>query len=200
MHNSYTADPDCLSTILCTCLSTYLPAFHLYTDSLHYYMIAFLCSLYLSLLASQLIDDDSVCTNSSTLDKTCKLWSAETGQLYHTYRGHATEIVCLSFNPHGTMIATGSMDNTARLWDVESGECLHTLLGHTAEIVSLDFDTQGQRIVTGSFDNTVKVWDVRNGRCIHTLTGHQGEISSCQFNFASDLCISGSIDRTCKVS
>jgi dynein assembly factor with WDR repeat domains 1 len=63
--------------------------------------------------------------------------------LYHTYRGHATEIVCLSFNPHGTMIATGSMDNTARLWDVEAGECLHTLLGHTAEIVSLNFDTQG---------------------------------------------------------
>ena len=132
-------------------------------------------------------------------DKTCKLWSAETGQLHHTYRGHATEIVCLSFNPHGTMLATGSMDNTSRLWDVETGECLHTLLGHTAEIVSLDFDTQGQRIITGSFDNTVKVWDVRTGRCIHTLTGHQGEISSCQFNYASDLCISGSIDRTCKV-
>ena len=134
------------------------------------------------------------------LDKTCKLWNAETGQLYQTYRGHATEIVCLSFNPHGTAIATGSMDNTARLWDVETGECLHTLLGHTAEIVSLDFDTHGQRIITGSFDNTVKVWDVRNGRCIHSLVGHQGEISSCQFNFASDLCISGSIDRTCKVS
>ncbi len=137
--------------------------------------------------------------NFCFIDKTCKLWNAETGQLYHTYRGHATEIVCLSFNPHGTMLATGSMDNTARLWDVETGECLHTLLSHNAEIVSLDFDTQGQRIITGSFDNTVKVWDVRNGRCIHTLSGHQGEISSCQFNFASDLCISGSIDRTCKV-
>ena len=67
-------------------------------------------------------------------DKTCKLWSAENGDLHHTYRGHSTEIVCLSFNPHGTMVATGSMDNTARLWDVETGECLHTLLGHTAEV------------------------------------------------------------------
>lgn len=140
-----------------------------------------------------------VCCYSAYIDKTCKLWSAETGQLHHTYRGHATEIVCLSFNPQGTQLATGSMDNTSRLWDVETGECTHTLLGHTAEIVSLDFDTQGNRIITGSFDNTVKVWDVRTGRCIHTLTGHQGEISSCQFNYASDLCISGSIDRTCKV-
>ena len=38
----------------------------------------------------------------------------KTGDLYHTYRGHSTEIVCLSFDPHGTKIATGSMDNTAR--------------------------------------------------------------------------------------
>jgi hypothetical protein len=56
--------------------------------------------------------------------------------LHHTFRGHSTEIVCLSFNPQGTVVATGSMDNTARLWDVETGECLHTLLGHTAEVTS----------------------------------------------------------------
>ncbi|CAM9948350.1 unnamed protein product, partial [Choristocarpus tenellus] len=80
---------------------------------------------------------DKIITGS--FDKTCKLWNAETGDLNHTYRGHATEIVCLSFDPHGTMIATGSMDNTARLYDVQSGECLHTLLGHTAENVSLHF-------------------------------------------------------------
>lgn len=140
---------------------------------------------------------DKIITGS--FDKTCKLWSAETGQLYHTYRGHSTEIVCLSFNPQGTVIATGSMDNTAKLWDVETGQELHTLFGHTAEIVSLNFDTQGERIITGSFDHTVKVWDVRSGRCIHTLAGHHGEISSTQFNYTGELCISGSIDRTCKI-
>lgn len=45
---------------------------------------------------------DKIITGS--FDKTCKLWNADTGQLLHTYRGHATEIVCLSFNPHGTVI------------------------------------------------------------------------------------------------
>ncbi|RYY85917.1 hypothetical protein EON63_06705 [archaeon] len=44
---------------------------------------------------------------TGSFDKTCKLWNAESGQLLYTYRGHATEIVCLSFNPHGTSIATG---------------------------------------------------------------------------------------------
>ena len=69
--------------------------------------------------------------------------SSQAASTYHTYRGHATDEVCLSFIPHGAMIATGSVDNTARLWDVEAGECLHTLLGHTVEIASLNFDTQG---------------------------------------------------------
>ncbi len=56
---------------------------------------------------------------TGSFDKTCKLWDASTGALQHTYRGHATEIVCLSFNPCGSRIATGSMDNTSRLWDAE---------------------------------------------------------------------------------
>jgi hypothetical protein len=28
-----------------------------------------------------------------------QVWNSNTGELYHTLRGHATEIVCLSFNP-----------------------------------------------------------------------------------------------------
>jgi len=97
---------------------------------------------------------------------TPQLWNSETGQLYHTYRGHATEIVCLSFDPRGTLIATGSMDNTAKLWDVETGKERATLMGHTAEIVSLNFNTAGDRVITGSFDHTVKVWDVKSGKYV----------------------------------
>jgi WD40 repeat protein len=66
--------------------------------------------------------------------QTCKVWDSHTGQLFHTYRGHSTEIVCLSFNPDSSIIATGSMDNTAKLWDTETGQELHTLTGHSAEV------------------------------------------------------------------
>lgn len=118
--------------------------------------------LHTVILSSMLFSRDKIITGS--FDKTCKLWNSETGQLYHTYRGHATEIVCLSFNPQGDTIATGSMDNTAKLWDVETGQEKHTFLGHTAEIVSLNFDTHGEKVITGSFDHTIKVWGVRSGR------------------------------------
>ncbi len=62
---------------------------------------------------------DKIVTGS--FDKTCKLWSAETGQCYHTLRGHTSEVVHASFNPQSTLIVSGSMDMTARLWDVEHG-------------------------------------------------------------------------------
>jgi WD40 repeat protein len=29
------------------------------------------------------------------------------------------EIVCLGFDPHGLLCATGSMDHSAKIWDVE---------------------------------------------------------------------------------
>ncbi|NWU02877.1 DAW1 factor, partial [Urocynchramus pylzowi] len=87
-----------------------------------------------------------------------------TGKCYHTFRGHSAEIVCLSFNPQSTLLATGSMDTTAKLWDLEKGEEVATLNGHSAEIIALSFNTTGDRIITGSFDHTAAVWDVGTGR------------------------------------
>jgi len=87
------------------------------------------------------------------------------------------EIVCLSFDPHGMLVATGSMDHTAKIWDVETGQEIFNLSGHNAEIVSLNFNTDGDKLLTASFDNTAKVWDVCSGTCIFTLEGHTGELS-----------------------
>ncbi|NWU45915.1 DAW1 factor, partial [Hylia prasina] len=87
-----------------------------------------------------------------------------TGKCFYTFRGHSAEIVCLSFNPQSTLLATGSMDTTAKLWDLEKGEEVATLNGHSAEIIALSFNTTGDRIITGSFDHTVVVWDVGTGR------------------------------------
>ena len=91
-----------------------------------------------------------------------------------TLTGHEREVVCVAFNPQGSMVASGSTDNTAKLWSVQDGELLYTLGDHTAEIVSLFFNTAGSQIVTGSFDRTARVWDAGSGECIHLLEGHRG--------------------------
>ena len=64
---------------------------------------------------------------TGSFDRKAKIWDANTGQRYHTLKGHKMEIVCLSFDPHGMLVATGSMDNTAKLWDVETGQEIFNL-------------------------------------------------------------------------
>ncbi len=53
------------------------------------YMLASL--LPFSLFIVHLPLRDKIATGS--FDKTCKLWSADTGKCFHTYRGHTAEIV-----------------------------------------------------------------------------------------------------------
>lgn len=45
---------------------------------------------------------------TGSFDKTCKLWDAETGYCIQTLRGHTAEIVCVAFDPTGTLLATGT--------------------------------------------------------------------------------------------
>ncbi|XP_011918007.1 PREDICTED: dynein assembly factor with WDR repeat domains 1 isoform X3 [Cercocebus atys] len=149
---------------------------------------------------------DKIATGS--FDKTCKLWSVETGKCYHTFRGHTAEIVCLSFNPQSTLVATGSMDTTVKLWNIQNGEEVCTLRGHSAEIISLSFNTSGDRIITGSFDHTVvvwdadtgrKLWDATNGKCVATLTGHDDEILDSCFDYTGKLIATASADGTARI-
>ncbi|NWZ99935.1 DAW1 factor, partial [Nesospiza acunhae] len=147
-----------------------------------------------------------------------------TGKCYHTFRGHSAEIVCLSFNPQSTLLATGSMDTTAKLWDLEKGEEVATLNGHSAEIIALSFNTTGDRIITGSFDHTVAVWDVGTGsklenskaamQCpclcvqlwdavtgahIATLAGHSKEVLDVCFDYAGQRIATASADGSARV-
>ena len=107
------------------------------------------------------------------------MWSSDTGKCFHTFRGHTAEIVCLSFNPQSTLVATGSMDTTAKLWDIHSGHevatlavdhvitmflCDPLLQGHSAEVICLSFNSVGESLLTGSFDHTVSIWDVATGK------------------------------------
>ncbi len=71
---------------------------------------------------------DKICTGS--FDNTAKIWSTITGKQLNTYTGHTSEVVAISFDPHGVLVGTGSMDCTAKLWDVQMGKVHSTLKGH----------------------------------------------------------------------
>jgi dynein assembly factor with WDR repeat domains 1 len=53
---------------------------------------------------------------TASSDKTCRVWSADTGECLQILEGHMDEIFSCAFNYEGDTIITGSKDNTCRIW------------------------------------------------------------------------------------
>ena len=66
-------------------------------------------------------DDSRIASGSGdpfggSIDQTVQVWEASSGQLLHTYRGHAGGIYSLAWSPDGTRLASGSSDQTVQIW------------------------------------------------------------------------------------
>ena len=137
---------------------------------------------------------------TSSYDRTCKVWSTQSGEELLCLEGHKNVVYSSSFSkPDGRLIASGSFDKTARLWDAQTGECLHTLRGHQSEVVCMEFHPMGTMLVTGGMDTTGILWDVSSGAQLHTLVGHTAEVVSVCFSPSGEHLLTGSFDHTARM-
>jgi WD40 repeat protein len=99
---------------------------------------------------------------SASVDKTVRLWNADTGELIGTpLTGHTSMRPILAFSPDGTRLATASTDRGALLWDGLTGEPVGIpLVGHRSSVTSLAFSPDGTRLATASTDAATRLWDV----------------------------------------
>lgn len=77
---------------------------------------------------------DKVLTGS--FDKTAKLWSSETGKCFHTYRGHAAEIVSFDNNIFIVYLVAHTFNVLIRSYLLSMLFCL--VLTHNIQYVILD--------------------------------------------------------------
>ncbi|SON62239.1 Protein TolB [Mycobacterium simulans] len=136
------------------------------------------------------------------LDKTLRVWDAETGQQVGApLTGHEDNVIGVAFSPDGHRLASASLDKTARVWDAETGQQVGaSLRGHTGSVLGVAFSPDGSRLATASTDRTVQLWDARTGDPVGArLVGHTGSVVSVAFSPDGQRLATGSDDQTVRV-
>ncbi|CAJ2508307.1 Uu.00g094930.m01.CDS01 [Anthostomella pinea] len=142
---------------------------------------------------------DSRLVASGSVDRTVRLWSAETGVLQQTLEGHGGSVSSVAFSPDSRLVASGSVDRTVRLWSAETGALQQTLKGHGDWVSSVAFSPDSRLVASGSHDKTVRLWSAETGALQQTLKGHGDWVSSVAFSPDSRLVASGSHDKTVRL-
>lgn len=158
-----------------------------------------------TILCCQFSPNNSSRMCSGAGDSTARIWDCNTHTPVATLSGHTNWVLCVSYSPCGTMIATGSMDNTVRLWEADTGKPLgKALTGHAKWITSLTWEPlhlvkvgHSPRLASASKDSTIKVWDTSSRTCELTMSGHTNSVSCIKWS-GSNIIYSGSHDKTIK--
>ncbi|CDW94002.1 hypothetical protein [Sporisorium scitamineum] len=90
-----------------------------------------------------------------------------------TMSGHASPILCSTFSPTGSLLATGAGDKTARLWDLDTETPMHTLVGHSNWVLCAEWEGRERKLATGGMDGEVWIWEALDP----AFTGRKGWLS-----------------------
>ena len=93
---------------------------------------------------------------SASLDKTVRIWDANTLECIHVLKGHTTAVMDVSFSPDSKYVVSTSPDNTIRVWDVSTGICLFVIESEFKSGSS--FTTDGCHIISNFSDDSADVW------------------------------------------
>ena len=115
------------------------------------------------------------------------------------FKGHAQEVMSVTFSKDGQLIASAAQDETIRIWDKKTGRCLKVLSGHHGGVLSVAYSTNSKLLASTSRDSTIRIWDASSGRCLKVLKGHRGIIESASFSNDSHYLLSSSNDKTVRV-
>jgi WD40 repeat protein/serine/threonine protein kinase len=112
-----------------------------------------------------------------------------------TFRGHADDVVSVSFSHDGRRILTASLDRTARIWDVTTGSEIAVLRRHVDQVHCASFSPDGTWVATGAGhpknlvevstwqgDFTARLWDSATGEEKAVLKGHEAVITHLAFS------------------
>jgi WD40 repeat protein len=99
-----------------------------------------------------------------------QIWDVDTGKLYQKIEGVSDTFHALSFDPAGTLLASGDELGSITLWNTQSWTPHYKMNAHQGRILDVKINPQGDVIASSSSaDKTLKLWDAGNGKVIKVL-------------------------------
>ncbi|GAB5357522.1 hypothetical protein AAMO2058_000381600 [Amorphochlora amoebiformis] len=134
-------------------------------------------------------------------DGKVKLWNAETGFCFVTFKDHTGPVNQVVFSPKGNVVVSSSLDGTVRAFDLVRYRNFRTFTSPTPlQFTCLAIDNSGEMVVAGSLDPfEIYLWSLRTARILDVLSGHTGPVSSVCFNPAHPFLVSSSWDATVRI-
>lgn len=128
---------------------------------------------------------------SGSLDKTIRIWDADTGKTLHTLAGHAGAVTGVSFAPRGDALASCSDDKTVRFWSLADGAPFRTAKLDGAPTGVL-WSPTGNIVMAGTTNGSVYIFNAR-GELLkrHTDFVHQVKIEQFSNDGGSILVTTG---------
>jgi uncharacterized repeat protein (TIGR01451 family) len=116
---------------------------------------------------------------SSTQDRTARIWNISTGQELHQFTLNGESIRSVAFSHDGTQLVAAGDDWIARTWDVDTGETIRTYIGHTDQILAAAFSPDDTRLITGSADGSIKLWDTTTSNILRSFEFPYEQFGTC---------------------
>ena len=140
---------------------------------------------------------------TGSLDKTARIWNADTGQTTHLIKDHAEAVFGVAYSPDGKLLATGQRGDRRRqkLFQTTDYKRVASLTAHQDAVTHVAFNQNGTLLATTSADRQIRIWKVEIGKMEnHLRQQSDGDvINACIFDPDGSLLVYGSSNGRVRV-
>jgi WD40 repeat protein len=109
-------------------------------------------------------------------DKALRVWKLAADTPSRSFQ-HPNYVNAVSFQPQGTMLASGGQDGKVRLFDLVKGAQLREINAHPTKdgtmIYAVAWMPDGKQILTAGYDNTLRLFDAASGNKVREFRAYK---------------------------
>lgn len=119
---------------------------------------------------------------TTSMDKTARIWDAQSGDCLHVLGGHSNHVNAVVWLDDGNSLVTAGHGGV-KVWDAQSGDLLRELLSDTDFTAMSISSARPQQLVLGtSYGGKCLLIEVDSWLTIQELKAHAGKVNGVAFN------------------